>query len=358
MKHWVRRTLALLVCAMMTAMPALAEEEVRAEVIPLPEEGKGTMVDITATEDPMLGPSGSGYLFNKGDSNPYGYADPSITVNIGTGRIHQTNYMYARIKLSSPYQIRVAATEDSLAKVTSIYAAKLATRVKSVVAVNGVLAADRTTGGVGARLDGPVKLQGVWKRPSETASESKIAKWRAEEGQDTLVIDDEGDLILVSGETWGDIYDEIEEMGDAAVNAFCFGPALVIDGQPQYGYYSRGISSSKYAQRMAICQTGKLEYMVITSEGPEQKNSKGLKLDQFVELLASFPDIRFAYNLDGGSSSTLVFRKGNEKWAKVNCPSGSKERVVRDIIYFASAWQPSKKGGVEALPGHVTGEAK
>ena len=132
-------------------------------------------------------------------------------------------------------------------------------------------------------------------------------------------------------------------MGEHAVNAFCFGPALVVDGEPVYGYYSRAISSAKLAQRMAICQTGPLEYLLITSEGPENPGSKGLKLDQFVELIASFGDVKTAYNLDGGSSAALIFRKGTEKWAKINCPRGGKTRPVRDVIYFADAWIPGGK---------------
>ena len=91
---------------------------------------------------------------------------------------------------------------------------------------------------------------------------------------------------------------------------------------------------------MAICQTGPLEYLLITSEGPEDLPDKnGLTMDQFVELVASFPDIKNAYNLDGGSSSTMIFRKGKEYWAKIN-GNGSKKRSIRDIIYCADAWLP------------------
>ena len=132
-------------------------------------------------------------------------------------------------------------------------------------------------------------------------------------------------------------------MGRPPVNVLTFGPALIVDGEPRYGYDRRQMSTHRPAQRMAICQTGPLEYLLITSEGPEDPGSKGLKLDQFVELIASFPDVITAYNLDGGSSSTLVFRKGSEKWAKINCPKSGKKRALRDIIYFADAWMPERR---------------
>ena len=41
-----------------------------------------------------------------------------------------------------------------------------------------------------------------------------------------------------------------------------------------------------------------------------------------------------AYNLDGGSSSTMVFKE-----KKINAPTNPKVRYLCDIIYFASAWQ-------------------
>ena len=36
------------------------------------------------------------------------YEDPSLTVDIGEGRIHETNYVYAVIKIADPSQIRTA----------------------------------------------------------------------------------------------------------------------------------------------------------------------------------------------------------------------------------------------------------
>ena len=75
---------------------------------------------------------------------------------------------------------------------------------------------------------------------------------------------------------------------------------------------------------------------------PEIEKAIGELRARIALLEKEFPDVITAYNLDGGSSSTLVFRKGSEKWAKINCPKSGKKRGLRDIIYFASAWKPSK----------------
>ncbi len=345
MKKWIRRAMSLAAAGLM-ALPALGEDAVeQVPVLELPELKKGTIAELSTEVDPLIGPHDGNYLFQRGQKSPYAYADPSITVNIGTGRIYDTNYMYARVKIATPGQIRMMSCEDSLAKTTKVLGSKLAARVKAVVAINGVLEADVTSGGV-AFVDGPVMKQGVWMRPSAKASAQKLANWQEEEGRDTLVIDDQGDLVVLEAKPWGEIQEEILEMGDRAVNVLCFGPALVLDGIPQYGYQSRQMSSNRPAQRMAICQTGPLEYLLITSEGPDDPDGNGLKLDQFVELIASFPDVITAYNLDGGSSSTLVFRKGSEKWAKINCPKNGKKRQLRDLIYFADAWMPKGKSSL------------
>ena len=349
MERKMRKVLALILAlvsamSLTVSLPAAAEEE-DSEVVPvleLPEAKKGKFAELTAADNPLVAPKDKYYGGTGSSKVAESYQNPSITVNVGTGRVHGTAYMYARVKIASPFQIRVSPVEDALAKVTTLLGTKIAGRVKAVVAVNGVLESDITSSGVGARLAGPVLIQGEWKRPAPTTAEDRVNRWRGEKGQETLVIDDEGNLNIVTGETWGDIYDAILAMGEHAVNAFCFGPAIIVNGEPVYGYYSRAISTAKYAQRMAICQTGPLEYLLITSEGPENPGSKGLKLDQFIELIATrFPEVQTAYNLDGGSSATVVFRKGSEKWAKVNCPKGGKARPLRDIIYFADAWIPN-----------------
>ena len=319
-----------------TALNGNGSEIVPALVLELPDPEGGRFANITILEDPKIGPHEESYLYLAGSDAPVSYADPSITVNIGTGRIEDTNFMYARVKIANAAQIRTMMATSSLQSSTTAQGHSLAKRANAVIAINGVLEADNM-------VKGPVVLQGQKLRPDEKTGKSRLNTWKRQKGMDTLVIDDQGNLRILEAEKWGTMLNKITEMGSSAVNVISFGPALIVDGEPRYGYSNRQMSTHRLAQRMALCQTGPLEYLLITSEGPEDPGSTGLTMDQFTALITTFfPDVQTAYNLDGGSSSTLIFRKGKDYWAKINCPRSSKKRALRDIIYFADAWIPEE----------------
>lgn len=317
---------------------AFAEEaQTLLPAMELPEAKGGQFADITVEQDPMVGPHAGSYLrVIDGTKIASGYADPSITVTIGQGRYKKTNYLYARIRIANPAQLRFAMAEESLAKDTTTIGSKLSKRVNAVLAINGVLEADY-------KFKGPVVRNGQWLRPDPVNPKASLERWKTQEARDTLVIDTNGDLHILREPTWGDVINRIDEMGDEVANAFVFGPALILDGERQKVDYERGLSTTKPAQRVALCQTGEKEYLIITSEGPEDPGSTGLKLWEFAELLELLGGIQQAYNLDGGASSTLNFKKGNSSWGKINCPKNNSERPLRDIIYFADAWIPNKK---------------
>ena len=137
----------------------------------------------------------------------------------------------------------------------------------------------------------------------------------------------------------GDFKAKLEAEGRTIVNGYTFGPGLVIDGVPQTGYVDNDNAALKSAQRMCLAQVGPLEYLCIVSEGPEDPGSVGLNLEQFTELVASFEGVQNAYNLDGGSSSTMVFKSETHNFDKINSPNNPKRRPLYDIIYFASAYK-------------------
>ena len=76
---------------------------------------------------------------------------------------------------------------------------------------------------------------------------------------------------------------------------------------------------------------GPLSYLIIATEGPENKGSTGLTIPEFAQLCADL-GVQQAFNLDGGSSATVVLN--NEK---INSLSTGKVRSIGDIVYFITA---------------------
>lgn len=248
------------------------------------------------------------------------YNDPTIQVQIHEDRAFETPILYAHIRISDPTQLRTAASGSFNSQATQL-GANIARRYNAVVAINGdYFVYDSRSYAV---------RQGVQYRNRPT-------------GEDVLIIDDQGDFhALFAPEKAQDIVAYVEEMeagGRSVINAFTFGPILVHNGKMQEVSGKRyfNVSPGINAQRVALAQLGPLEYLIISTQGPEDKNSKGLTIPEmaaFVEEVGyRFSDkgCLTAYNLDGGSTNTLYFNGG-----KINSPGG-KSRHIADIIYFAT----------------------
>ncbi len=246
------------------------------------------------------------------------YEDPSISVKIETGRIYETNYMVAHVKVANATQVR-STMSGSYSSDDTIGGIAMAKSTNAALAINGDYFSSRRNVGYTARM-------------------GREYKNKCNGTYDVMVIDDKGDLHIIQAPTKEDMEAfkaELEANGGAIINGYTFGPGLVINGEKQTGFVDMDNAADRAAQRMCLAQVGPLEYLCICSEGPEDPGSTGLTLEQFAELVASFEGVQNAYNLDGGSSSTMVFNRD-----KVNSPNNPKRRPLKDIIYFASAYQP------------------
>lgn len=257
-----------------------------------------------------------GYLYEENAKEPYGYEDPSISVTIEKGRIYETNYVVARVKIANASQIR-SMMASSYYKPSTLMGTSMAKTANAALAINGDYFPARNVKGYVAR-------------------QGKEYRKKCNGEYDVLIIDDKGDLHIIQSATNADI----DAFEGTIVNGFTFGPALVIDGVRQTGYVDNDNAALKAAQRMCLAQVGPLEYLCIVSEGPEDPGSTGMNLEQFSELVASFEGVHTAYNLDGGSSATMVFKSKTHNFDKINSPNNPKRRPLYDIIYFASAYQP------------------
>lgn len=263
------------------------------------------VVELSLDAQKGMEPQIDGYLSSRE------YEDPSISVKIESGRIYDTNYLVARVKLANASQIR-STMAQSYYSPSTVFARTMAKRVNAVLAINGDFFSSRN--GVGY-----------------VARQGKVYRTKCNGTYDVLIIDDRGDLHIFKNAT----NEMINAFEGTPINGYTFGPGLVIDGEKQTGFVDMDNAALKCAQRMCLAQVGELEYLCICSEGPEDPGSVGLNLEQFAELVASFEGVQNAYNLDGGSSTNMVFRN-----QKINSPNNPKDRPLCDIIYFASAYQP------------------
>lgn len=145
-----------------------------------------------------------------------------------------------------------------------------------------------------------------------------------------LIVDKEGNLSALTDRTGkqGLVADDLVKK--ETLHTFEFGPLLVSDGSavtlPKVFVTKPGVGYD--APRTAIGQLGDLHYIVIVVEGRRDGYSTGCDLPTLQQLFLKH-GARFAFNLDGGGSTTLYFNG-----EVINMPSSGAQRKVSDIIMF------------------------
>ena len=236
-----------------------------------------------------------------------GYHDDSLDIRVETFRRHDTTVMAVYVRLSDPSQLRTAMAAKPPSQKTMVVSS-MAKKNNAVLAINGDYFSFHQNGIV-------VRGGKMWRN-------------RPDGKRDILIIDDDGDFTILPQCR----KEDYERYTGTVMHAFCFGPGLVVNGQAltSLEHADVGNAPAKATQRIALGQTGPLEYLIIATEGPENKGSVGFTILQMAELCQEMGCIN-AYNLDGGSSSSVVL--GGKK---INALSTGKIRPVGDCIYFAT----------------------
>ena len=234
-----------------------------------------------------------------------GYEDESLKVTIETMREHETEILVARVKIVDPSQIRTAMAAR-YGSTGTVLPDKFAQRVNAVLAVNGDFFSFNSTGYL-------VRQGKRYRDKTHTPS-------------DILIIDDKGDFTIIVDPT----EEKVKEFPGTIVNSFNFGPALVVDDEIITITKELNIGLNKETQRMGVGQLGPLEYILVATEGPENKGSDGLTIPEFAQLMKDLGAVQ-AYNLDGGSSSAMML--GGKK---INALSSRKLRPICDLLYFST----------------------
>lgn len=211
-------------------------------------------------------------------------------------------YEVADIQVASPQQLKTAFAQGKYGKSYRSYPSKIAADNQAVIAINGDYC--------GFRNDGIIIRNGELYRNNPTTN-------------DLLLVDADGNLSIINEEG----VDGEELIEHRIVQTFSFGPAVVVDGeaQPAKKYF---LSKNVKEPRTAIGQIEPLHYIFVTVEG-RKKDSDGLTLAELGEMMADL-GCQTAYNLDGGGTSTMIYRD-----QVVNRVSGKAERASSDIIYFS-----------------------
>ena len=258
---------------------------------------------------------------NQPDPNGYlpddaGYHDDSIDVRIETFRRNETTVMAVYVKLADASQFRTELAARYPSKQARLVAS-MTKRVNAVMGINGDYF--------------------VYHEEGIVVRNGKTLRLKPVKGRDTLVVDEQGDFHILP-HTTREAWDDYLASGGTALHTFCFGPGLVIDGEVLSDLSTVHVDNGKGkdTQRIAIGQIGHLEYLILATEGQENEGSVGFDLLEMAELCKEM-GMENAYNLDGGSSSTVSLNN-----RKINSLSTGKHREVGDCIWFATL-VPSEK---------------
>lgn len=234
------------------------------------------------------------------------YHDDSLDIRLEKGTYRTLEYYVAYIEVKSPTQLRTAVAgrpNESVAALPS----QMGKAKNAVLVLNGEYYIQRTK-------DIFIYRQG------------KAYRDQADPVKDVLIIDDAGDFHIFTSREKGQEIQAFIDGGGKIVNAFSFGPGLVIDGEQvklrdDYYFYP-----DEWTSRSAVAQMGPLSYAFIYCPNATQK-----ELGNIVATLGP----QQAYNLDGGNSSVMIF---NDKY--VGNKKRNTEREQSDILYVVSAVEP------------------
>lgn len=234
------------------------------------------------------------------------YSDENMQITVSQLRAYDTDIYVADVQVTSAEYLKTALAQDSYGRNLKDTTSNIAESVDAVLAVNGDY--------YGFRDEGYVLRNGVLYRDTSAS------------GTDALVVYGDGTMAAASQDEM--TAQQLKESG--AWQVLSFGPVLVDDSQIAVGANEEVGRSMGSNPRTAIGMVNPLHYVVVVSDGRTDE-SAGLSLYELAQVLVD-NGATFAYNLDGGGSTTLYFQG-----EVINNPtSGNRdgERSVSDIVYF------------------------
>ena len=275
------------------------------------EEQQQVIVAATpAPEGPKVTPAPTSQFKHYEPGELY-YKTDSMTVSIEQKKKGNMTYFVCDIQLTDVSQLRTAFAGDDFR--SGIYEATsdIAGRYSPVMAINADFCR--------------YHREGVIIRNGTLLRKQNIKKHHL------LIVDEDGNFSALTDRSGkqGLVANRLEQ--DNTWQTFEFGPVLVENGEaaelPLKSFYVN-CNDGYYEPRTGIGQIGPLHYIVIVVDGRRDGYSRGASIPELQELFLE-EGAQFAFNLDGGGSTTLYFLG-----EVINMPSGGKERSVSDVIMF------------------------
>ena len=309
MKHIIR--LLTLLLALALALPCALAEGAYAPIDAWLSKNQPAPAPYAPKQDGFL-PDNSGYIDDSLEITIERSFWTDDIVQVETQEEGVTAVQVVRVKLTDASQFRTALAGKYPSKQVA-RVEQMAQRNNAVLAINGDFF-NYHDSGIAYR-------------------NGRRMRFNANNLRELLIIDEAGDfhyLRPTSHKAW----DEYIAAGGTVLHTYWFGPNLILeDGQPMTKFTNNENNGPwMKSQRMVIGQTGPLEYLIVCCEGPESTDfaGQGFTLEQMAKLCYTL-GMTNAYNLDGGSSTTMVLNG-----EKINSPSNPKRREVGDCIYFCT----------------------
>lgn len=234
------------------------------------------------------------------------YSDSKTSITLKQYREYDSNIYVADVTVSDASDLKTALANNTYGRNITDTTSDMAESNNAVLAINGDY--------YGARQSGYVIRNGKLYRDTSG-------------NRDALVIQKNGEFKFVS-ESETSASDLLQ---DGALQVFSFGPVLLNNGEISVGENDEVGMAMASNPRTAIGYLGNNHYVFVVSDG-RTSESAGLSLYELASFMKEL-GVKDAYNLDGGGSSTMVF-----KGEIINNPTTSgrsgEERAVSDIVYI------------------------
>lgn len=275
--------------------------------------GNGTVTDTESTDKKVIAETeetGSSAVNDtetvEGGTVIGEYSDSKTSIMLKQYRDYDSDIYVADITVSDASALKTALANNTYGRNITDTTSDIADENNAVLAINGDY--------YGARQSGYV------------IRNSKL--YRNTSGdRDALVIQKNGEFKFVSeSETSAE---QLLQAG--ALQVFSFGPVLLNNSEISVGENEEVGMAMASNPRTAVGYLGNNHYVFVVSDG-RTSESAGLSLYELASFMKEIGVVD-AYNLDGGGSSTMVF-----KGEIINNPTtnghSNQERAVSDIIYI------------------------